>query len=733
MNVLLRTAAAMAAALAALLTSAYAAACAAVCVAIDAATDAAVRAAASAGVFAVFLAASFSAPALADAPPEQLLHDEIDGQEYQTAVTAATHPDGSWTTVWVDYRSGYPALFSRIFEANGSARGDGNRLTDGRSLFQLDLNAAQVGEPSIASLGDGRSLLVWDDERDDRDRIRAALLDTEGRVTATRTVSSDSRPDSRSRPQVAISGDRALVVWREGEASFSRVWGQLIALDLDLILPGNFRIDPEQDVRQADPRVIPSQDGWIVAWVEGDAEARVRLQRLDSIGTAQGDPAGVEEQPGWSQGQPAVLAVDDGAFVVWTSSNEGQVDLRAVTLDENLQPLSPAFAVISLGATVTPSDPAAGRLDATTLLVLWTGGPASHSRFYERRVELPGSPEGDFAIVDDPENPPGDVLIPHSLGTAGGGDLPLRLSWSDDRDGWQSVFQVEVGEDGSPQADPERIEPVEGSASQVLPSVDLFADGRAFAVWEDFRSGALSIYGRYLDDQGRPAGAAAFRISEGTGGSVSAPSENLRDLLRNRPSVGALADGRAVVAWTAILPGGRPSVALQNFEASGEPLGNNSGLPEVPEARQSDPRILPLPNGQYMIVWRDTSFETAGDIVGQIFDSDGTPAAGEDTIQIVPARYRGASQYGPAVASADAGEVLVAWLDDRALLGNYDVYAQRFNQSGQKIESNLRITPPEGTRPIVQANVTAGASADRYVVAWDEDPLGTCLLYTSPS
>jgi|GEM_PF-3991145 len=657
--------------------------------------------------------------------PEWRTNDDTVGQEYQEATDAAVQPDGSWIGVWVDYRMGYPALFLRAFDANDQPLAPSFALTDGLGLYSLDINAVAIGEPSLAPIGDGSSVLVWNDGRDIRNdwtRIRAAIVGPGGILTGPVTVTDEDRPEVRSGPRVSVSQGRACVVWIEGGGSSTKAYGQVLDLNgLQRVHADNEWIDPAGMMPQRDCRIVPSAAGWVTAWQgwqQGSPNPCVLLRNIGADGGIAGDPVAVDSGTEWTQGEVALTAVPGGGFfVAWVAAFDSRVQFLGRQVDASLSPVAPVFQIVAEGSTVTPSSPTLTMTGPGSALVVWTDGNANHSRFYARNINLPSTPTGSFVIVDDPSDPPGGLLIPRNLALHGGGGVPARILWTDNRDGWDLDYYAKVDSAGVRLEDPVAVQMAEGTASQLFPAVALFNDGGAMAVWEDFRTGGLTIYGRLLDITGAPIGS-SFRISEGSSGSVSVPATNLRDLRRNQPSITTTSDGRAVVAWTTFLSGGRTRVLLQHYNRNGARVGVNVRLPDDGQS----PQLAPSPqfDGKYWVAWRDTGTNNDGNILAKRFYSDGTEAG--DTVHIADhLRESQTMKSNPVIASSGAGEFVVAWLDNRR--GNMDVFAQRISALGRKIEMNIPVSGDEGGNPILQANPAVAAAPDRYVVVWDDNPL----------
>jgi hypothetical protein len=258
---------------------------------------------------------------------------------------------------------------------------------------------------------------------------------------------------------------------------------------------------------------------------------------------------------------------------------------------------------------VTPSSPEAIALDQTSLLVVWTAGAAQAPRFHARRVVLPETASGSIVVVEDPTPPPGQVLIPRSLALIRGSTTAARLLWSDAREGWELVYHLTTDAEGNAIGLPVFVEQAEGTATQAFPDVVQLPDHSGAVIWEDFRSGSLGVFGSFINAEGQPEGG-SFRISDTSGGSASAPADNFRDLLRNRPAIAAMRDGSLVVAWTTFVSS-RTRVVYQVYDPTGVPVAGNTFVEALcGSGVQANPAVASTRDGGTS--WWDTCNSAAG-------------------------------------------------------------------------------------------------------------------------
>jgi len=118
-------------------------------------------------------------------------------------------------------------------------------------------------------------------------------------------------------------------------------------------------------------------------------------------------------------------------------------------------------------------------------------------------------------------------------------------------------------------------------------------------------------------------------------------------------------------------------------------------------------------DGNFVVVWE--SLDSGGnewDIFAQRYDAAGTALGGEIPVNTTVSEY----QRRPTIAMDDAGNFVVVWADGDGSTSGWDIYAQRFDASGNKL----------GQEFLVNTTVTDGqlrptAAMDRtgnFVITW---------------
>lgn len=132
------------------------------------------------------------------------------------------------------------------------------------------------------------------------------------------------------------------------------------------------------------------------------------------------------------------------------------------------------------------------------------------------------------------------------------------------------------------------------------------------------------------------------------------------------------------------------------------------------------PEIAMNSQGAYVIVWRD---ERNGDfdMFLQRYDSSGQPIG--SNVRVNDDNYLDnpgwTDHTDPHVAMNDSGRVIVTWADRRA--GYFDIWAQLFDQNGNKIGNNFMVNDEGSPNTYNDHPVAAIGPAGNFVIAWNDN------------
>lgn len=163
---------------------------------------------------------------------------------------------------------------------------------------------------------------------------------------------------------------------------------------------------------------------------------------------------------------------------------------------------------------------------------------------------------------------------------------------------------------------------------------------------------------------------------------------------------------------------GKPHIYARRFDSSGQPLGEMFYADDdsaVPYRGSYFPLALAMaPDGDFVIGWVDKRFgdDLRNDIYVQLFTSSGERVGSNRRVTDAT----DAARDPLSVAMDSDGSFLICW--DNKRHQDHDIYAQRFNSLGQKIGPNFRVN--DSTVYDQEAPVIAVGGQGNYLIAWYE-------------
>ena len=213
--------------------------------------------------------------------------------------------------------------------------------------------------------------------------------------------------------------------------------------------------------------------------------------------------------------------------------------------------------------------------------------------------------------------------------------------------------------------------------NQVYPSMVSDGSGGAVITWRDFSRGnhTHDIYAQKVNQSG-------VRLWTTMGVTICAINQSVHEELRSTPMVGD-SSGGAIIAWSDYRSGNY-DIYARRINGSGTPQWTTNGVIICAAAGdQSNVAMVSDGSGGAVITWVDPGSGNFK-IYAQRINSYGTPEWTAGGVKICDASGEGTYVGSPdiiwPVASDGSGGAIIAWLDKRN--GNYDVYAQRIDQSG---------------------------------------------------
>lgn len=476
---------------------------------------------------------------------------------------------------------------------------------------------------------------------------------------------------------LSISGDAAgnfIIGWYEFRAGDADCFAQ--KLNASGNPQGqNFRLNRDATMRwQGDPAIAMHRFGSSIgAWEDRrNGNSDVFIQRYDSNGTpidtnfqANDDGTGQDQR-----GTAAIIKPDGEFIVVWEDWRNDWGDIYGQRFSANGNPIGSNFKVnddnvgTQYGASIDEDS-------MGNFVVVWMDGRNGDWDIYGQRYNNQAVPQGsNFRVNDDPGTR--TQWAPNVTVALNGNFI---VAWEDQRyDTLIDIYAQRYTAAGSPIGANFQVNDI-GTNSQNSPVVGIQQNGYFIITWTDYRSGNYDIYYRRYDASGNPLGA-SIRVNDEAG-------------IQNQtgPVIVVNPNDEFWIAWS----DGRnlnTDVYVQHYDGSGSPLGNNFKInDDIASSQQRVSMIAIDGKGNYFTIWEDErNGLTSTDIYGQRLDSLGNPISNNFRVNDDNGN---AYQFYSSVAADFTGNFLTTWTDGRN--ASYDIYAQRFDASGNRVNNNIRV------------------------------------------
>jgi len=242
---------------------------------------------------------------------------------------------------------------------------------------------------------------------------------------------------------------------------------------------------------------------------------------------------------------------------------------------------------------------------------------------------------------------------------------------------------------------------------QDMPAIDVDYLGNLVIVWQDPRNEGWDIFAQRLNLLGDVL-SDNFMVNNQIKGN------------QESPSIASEASGNLIVVWQDSREGNR-NIYAQRFNFSGDTLGSNF---KINDDLGTKPQIEPEVDfsSKIVVVWEDERLD-GGDIFTQLLY---TSCEFQDTNFRVNDDTGSSAQLRSDLALNRKGNFIVVWQDKRE--GDYDIYAQRFDSSGDFLDTNFKVNDNIGNSlqnfPKVDSD-----SLGNFVVVWQDKRNGDEDVY----
>ncbi len=281
-------------------------------------------------------------------------------------------------------------------------------------------------------------------------------------------------------------------------------------------------------------------------------------------------------------------------------------------------------------------------------------------------------------------------------------DGDFVICWEDKRNGDWDIYAQRFTSSGDTVGGNFRVNHDEGTSYQRNPSIAMDGEGTFVICWEDERNGEKDpdIYAQQYGSSGDTL-RGNFRVNDDEGTSAQ------RD-----PSVAMDGDGGFVICWEDPR-NGNWDIYAQRYSCLGDTVGSNFQVnDEVETSSQWSPSVATDKKGNFVICWGEGYYN----IYAQRYSSSGDTLGGnfrvnDDVGEICQKWYS-------SVAMDRSGDFVISWADNRN--DNMDIYAQRFNSSGDTLGSNFRVNDDEGTSWQEVPSVAMDGEGD-FIICWEDE------------
>ncbi len=515
----------------------------------------------------------------------------------------------------------------------------------------------------------------------------------------------------QDQPAVARSHNgNFVVVWEDTRNGMPYIYAQRYKRD-GTPVGSNFKVSGEDIVTPCTTPSIALDDSgnFVVAWQDyRNGASDIYAQRFDTSATPLGSNFKVSDDAGITdQSTPDIAMSGSGRFVIcWRDNREGDYDIYAQMYDPSGTPDGSNFKVNDDGGTAIQYYSAIALDEYANFVITWMDQRNGNYDIYAQKYSYSGHAQGtNFKVNDDV-----GTYNQYYPAVAKDGSGNFVIAWQDYRNGAADIYAQRYNPNGSALGTNFKVNDDVGSSYQVFPDVVRDHSGNFVVAWTDGRNGNYDIYAQIYFTSGTPSGS-NFKVNDDVG-----------TLEQYYPDMGVDGFGDFVVTWTdyrQIIT----DIYAQRYKAMGTPLGSNFKVNDDDKsATQSSPAIDQDSLGNFVIAWDDRRYDE-GDIYVQRYSNTGAPSG----LNLMVNDDGGTtSQTAPSLAMNKPGYAVISWQDDRNIY--YDIYAQRFSNTGTPSGANFKVNDDAGTN-IHFLPASAMCASGNFVITWYDNRNGNHDIY----
>ena len=606
------------------------------------------------------------------------------GNVDQSRPSAASNLEGKTIVVWQDERNAGGDIYAQYLSMDGSLIGTNFRVNE-------DAGHTFLHTPLTVMQDNGTGIVAWMESSGGEDAIYIQCIDSDGSLLGS-NMKIDMLAGRIKDYDIALNEmGKGVIVWDR----YANIYGQLFSFE-GLSLGESFRINDDkcgQD--QEKPAVATDRNGnFMVVWEDHFGGGGLYAQRLSSNGTRIGSNFRVVYAEGDYDMRDPDIAFDPlgNVIIVWTWYFQGlNCGIWAQRCLGNGVKVGGPFRINDSpegSSTVFPSV-AIDHLGNSIIAWIGDGMEEPGRNVYMQPLIFGGIPVGGNICVNEID---GRVAYETEPVLACDGQGGIVVVWGDRRNGSKDIYAQRFSYLSSKDGCNINLIEDEGSSFQCRPSIHVDANGNFAVTWIDNRPDAPGVYARSYTETGTQHREPVLLQSE--------TEENV--------CVGMDREGNCVVVRKISYD----NLSARRFSSDWISLGAPLCVNRDPD----DPYNFNHPwnhsismngQGRLVVVWRE---EYPHDIYAKVISKYGLPVG---TNILVNDDVEDNDLDFPRVSMNDADQFVIVWADYWG-----GIWAQKYSAEGLPLGQNIHVNEGEdsgGMDPCIALLPNGG-----FVVIWSE-------------
>jgi hypothetical protein len=621
----------------------------------------------------------------------------------------ARDPSGNFVIAWQDDRNALTNIYAQRFDSSGVPLGSNFKVND--STIHYRWSSAMAMHASVSMSSSGNFIIAWTDWRNDNWDIYAQRYDAAGNPLGSNfKVNNDVGTAEQYWPAVAMnSAGYFVITWHDFRNGNWDIYAQRYN-STGVPTGSNFKVNNDAtSYDQVVPDIAMDDFGnFVITWSDYrnylTSDWDIYARRYDSYGNPLCEIRVNDTLPRL-QGSPAIGMDNSGNFViVWddyrheVGSNKDS-DIYYRRFNSSCSPFGPSSRVNKDLGTAGQYVPDIAVKGSGDFVVTWYDNRNGDFDIFGQRYDSTGASKGgNFRVNDDAGTDPQErpAIAMDNPGN-------FVITWQDYRDGYTvncNIYAQKYNSFGATIEANSKVNTDTGTVWQFRPDIAVNGSGKSVITWRDDRNGVTDIYAQRFDSTGSKIDT-NFRVTDDTG-----------PFHQDDPDVGMDSSGNFVITWYDNR-NGNYDIFAQMYNSLGIAQGTNIKVNDNTDTTSQQSPVIAMGNsGNFVIAWQDYR-NGNWDIYARRYSSLGSPLGNSFKVNCNSVSTK---QYDPAIAMDGSGNLIITWTDTTS--GDWDIYARRYNPQGSP-DTCFRVNTDIGGAD--QCNVAVGAdSSDKFVISWSD-------------